>query len=90
MAATVTQLLLLLDYAKNALQAHHNFNLAEVHIDDYLKKCKGTFANARAKKSVLNALEKRDSDLLLAVIDSEIERLSVLKIKALREKIVNR
>ena len=86
--ATVTQLLLLLDYAKNALEEHHNFNLAEVHTEEFLKKS-GKYSNARGRKSLLNALDSRDSELLLAAVDAEIERLSVVKINEIRKKITS-
>lgn len=78
-------LLTILELAKNSLEAHRNFNLAEVHMEEYV----GRISDKRAKKSIQNGLKKRDRELLLAVVEAEIERLSIEKIRLLRGEIVS-
>jgi len=83
----ITAVLLKLEYAKNALEAHKNFNLAEVHIEEYMQKCPKALVDSKIKKIIKESLEQRNHKLLALAVDSEIERLSTLKIKLLREKI---
>jgi hypothetical protein len=82
-------MMLKLEYAKNALEAHKNFNLAEVYIEQFLEQCPKELSDTTAIKIMNEALEQRNYELLLGAVDSEIERLSILKIKLLREKIIN-
>ncbi len=84
----ITAVLLKLEYAKNALEAHKNFNLAEVHIEEYMQKCPKALVDAKMKKVIRESLEQRNHKLLELAVDSEIERLSSLKIRLLRERII--
>lgn len=84
----ITAVMLKLEYAKNALEAHKNFNLAEVHIEEYLKQCPKALVDAKIRKIIKESLEQRNQKLLALAVDSEIERLSTLKIKLLRKKII--
>jgi len=81
-------LLLKLESAHNALQAHHNFNLAEVLISEYYKELPPKFQDADITKAIFDGLRKRDAELLYAAIEAEMERLRVEKIKLLREEII--
>ncbi len=86
----ITAMLLKLEYAKNALESHKNFNLAEVHIEEYMQKCPKALVDAKMKKVIRESLEQRNHKLLALAVDSEIERLSILKVKQLRRKIVGK
>jgi hypothetical protein len=77
-----------LESAHNALEAHKNFNLAEVHIGEYYKEIPQELVDQKLTKSILNALRDRDFELLFSSVEAEIERLSVEKIKLLRLKII--
>jgi len=81
---TISSLILKLESAHNALEGHHNFNLAEVHISEYYEEIPQGFLDQKITKSFLNALKKRDPELFLACIEAEIERLEIEKIKLLR------
>ena len=85
---TISSLLIKLDSVHNALSAHHNFNLAEVLISEYVEEIPQQLVDQGITKSLYHALQKRDAELLLAAVDAEIERLSTEKIKILREKII--
>jgi hypothetical protein len=86
---TISALLLKLESAHNALQAHHNFNLAEVHIGEYYKTIPQQMIDEKLTKSFLEALRDRNSELLFATIEAEMERLRTEKVKLLRDKIAN-
>jgi len=75
-----------LDSTHNALTAHHNFNLAEVLISEYVSEIPQQFVDQGITKSIYHALQRRDAELLLAAVDAEIERVRTEKIKLLREK----
>jgi hypothetical protein len=77
-----------LDSAHNALTAHHNFNLAEVLISEYVSEIPQSFVDQEIMKSIYHGLQKRDAELLLAAVDAEIERIRTEKVKMLREKII--
>jgi len=85
----IIAMMLKLEYAKNALEAHKNFNLAEVYVEEFLEKCSKELADEKANKIIREALEQRNYELLLSAVDAEIERLSIIKIKMLREKIIS-
>ena len=80
--------MLTLESAHNALTEHKNFNLAEVLISQYCNSIPQDSVDKKLTKSILNASRDRNFDLLLAVVEAEIERLSTIKIKLLREKII--
>jgi len=82
-------LLLKLDSAHNALEAHHNFNLAEVLISEYVNEIPQDFVDQSITKSFYHALQRRDSGLLFAAIEAEMERLRTEKIKLLRKEIID-
>ncbi len=84
---TISKLLIKLESCHNALEAHHNFNLAEVIIGEYYKEIPQEFLDKKITKSVLHALQKRDAELLFAAVEAEMERLRTVKVKLLREKI---
>ena len=73
----------------NALEAHHNFNLAEVLIGEYYKEIPQELIDERLTKSVLDALRNRDFELLYAAVEAELERLRTEKVKLLRQKIIS-
>ena len=77
-----------LESAHNALEAHKNFNLAEVHMGEYYKEIPQELVDQKITKSVLNALRERNFELLFATVEAEIERLSTEKVKLLRRKII--
>ena len=77
-----------LESAHNALEAHKNFNLAEVHMGEYYKEIPQELVDQKITKSVLNALRERNFELLFATVEAEIERLSTEKVKLLRQKII--
>ena len=87
--ATISALLVKLDSAHNALEAHKNFNLAEVWIGEYFSDIPPYFMDKRMTKSMYNALRTRNAKLLFAAIEAEQERLGVEKIKMLRDSIVD-
>lgn len=78
--------LFILESAKNALEVHKNFNLAEVWIGEYFLMEKKK--DKAIQRGVIDALKNRDSYLLLAAIEAEIERLRIEKVKKLRKHIV--
>lgn len=77
-------LLVKLESAHNALKEHRNFNLAEVHLLEYFKEQPPA---EQTTGYLFDALKERDSELLLAAVEAEIERLRTEKIKLLREDI---
>ncbi len=76
-----------LESAHNALEAHKNFNLAEVHIGEYYKEIPQELVDEKLTASFLHALRNRDLELLFSVVEAEIERLRTIKVKLLRERI---
>ncbi len=80
-------MLVKLESAHNAIEAHKNFNLAEVLIGEYYQEIPQQLIDEKITKEVLNALRRRDIELLFAAIEAEIERLRTEKVKLLREKI---
>lgn len=84
----LNSLLAILKQAEHGLE-NHNFNLAEAWIEDYVHKIPQKLVDKRLTKALYEALKSRDKELLGATIKAEIERLSVLKVKGLRRKIVN-
>ena len=83
----ISKLLVKLESAHNALEAHKNFNLAEVLIGEYYKDIPQKLVDQKITKAILEALRTRDSELLFAAVEAEIERLRTEKIKLLRRKI---
>jgi len=81
---TISALLIKLESAHNALEAHRNFNLAEVLVGDYYKAIPQEFVDERLTKSFLNALRSRNFELLYFTVEAEIERLRTEKVKLLR------
>jgi len=81
--------LVLLENASAALHMH-NFNLAQVWVQDYLAATPKKIRDPSLTKSIHHALEKRDAELLAATIDAEIERVRTDKVKLLRAKIITR
>ncbi len=81
-------MLVTLESAHNALEAHRNFNLAEVLIGEYYQEIPQPFVDEGITKGVLEALRNRDFELLFASVEAEIERLRTEKIKLLRVKII--
>src|SRR3989337_144818 len=84
---TISSLMMKLESAHNALQAHKNFNLAEVHIGEYYKEIPQEMVDASLTKSFLHALHNRDFELLFSTVEAEIERLRTEKVKLMRQKI---
>ena len=84
----INQALFFIESARDAVEHHHNFNLAEVWIEEYftleLKKDKVI------QRNLIAALKNRDAFLLGAVIDAEIERLRGQKIKKLQEYLLKK
>jgi hypothetical protein len=80
----VNALLLKLEGARSAI-LKHNFNLAEVLVSEYFQSIPQDFVDKKVAKFFLDALRDRNGELLLACIDAEVERLSLFKIKLLRE-----
>ena len=76
-----------LESAHNALEAHKNFNLAEVHVGEYYKEIPQEMVDANLTKSFLHALHNRDFELLFSTVEAEIERLRTEKVKLMRQKI---
>ena len=76
-----------LESAHNALEAHKNFNLAEVHVGEYYKAIPQEMVDEKLTASFLHALRNRDFELLFSVVEAEIERLRTEKVKLLRQKI---
>jgi hypothetical protein len=76
-----------LESAHNALEAHKNFNLAEVHVGEYYKEIPQELVDENITKSILHALRNRDFELLFSTVEAEIERLRTEKVKLLRQKI---
>jgi len=81
------ELLLLLEHADDALQ-RRNFNLAEVWMAEYVKQIPQKIVDKYYTRHVFHALEERNAELLHAAIEAEQERMAVLKVKALRKKIL--
>ena len=77
-----------LESAHNALEAHKNFNLAEVHVGEYYKAIPQEMVDEKLTASFLHALRNRDFELLFSVVEAEIERLRTEKVKLLRQKII--
>ena len=76
--------LMQLELARDAIKKHHNLNLAEVYCKYYLEKP----LDLRSKRNIAKALGKRDNEFLEAMLDAEIERLTMHKIEFLRTHIV--
>ena len=83
----LSSLLVKLESCHNALEAHKNFNLAEVLIGEYYQEIPQQLLDEKIAKSVLNALQNRDGKLLFAAIEAELERLRVIKIEMMRKTI---
>lgn len=79
-------LLAILEHAEDAIK-NHNFNLAEVWVNDYVHKIPQEFIDLPLTKAFYHALKDRDIELLEATIEAEIERLRVVKINVLRKKV---
>ncbi|MCX6708693.1 MAG: hypothetical protein NTW67_03550 [Candidatus Woesearchaeota archaeon] len=84
---TLSTLLVKLESCHNALDAHKNFNLAEVLIGEYYQDIPQELIDKRITKSILDALKERNRELLFAAVEAEIERLRTEKVKLLWEKI---
>ncbi|RMD57593.1 hypothetical protein D6825_03565 [Candidatus Woesearchaeota archaeon] len=84
----INKLIIKLDAANHALE-NHNLNLAQVWLQEYIQALPKELTDKKIKKSIKEAMEERDFELLKAAIEADIERLSVLKIKNLRLKITS-
>lgn len=85
-----TELLFVLESCQNALTSHRNFNLAEVHAEEYLDMLPKEVTDVKLSASMRNAMKQRDGNLLLAVVEAEIARLRATKVKMLKEHIAQR
>lgn len=83
----LSKLLVKLESCHNALEAHKNFNLAEVLIGEYYQEIPQEMIDEDISKSILDALRSRDFNLLFAAVEAEIERIRTEKVKLLRQKI---
>ena len=84
---TLSSLLVKLESCHNALEAHKNFNLAEVLIGEYYQEIPQQLIDEKIAKSVLDALRNRDGKLLFAAVEAEIERLRLMKIEMMRKSL---
>jgi len=84
----LSKLLVKLESCHNALEAHKNFNLAEVLIGEYYKEIPHELVDEFQEKSMFDALKNRNFELFFAVVEAEIERLRVEKVKLLRQKLI--
>lgn len=84
---TINALLIKLESVHNAL-LKHNFNLAEILTAEYYKEIPREMVDEQLTKSILHALRQRNSELLLATIEAEIERIRTEKVKLLRTRII--
>ena len=84
---TLSKLLVKLESCHNALEAHKNFNLAEVLIGEYYKEIPQEMIDEDIAKSVLDSLRGRDFKLLFAAVEAEIERLRTEKVKLMWQRI---
>ncbi len=87
-ANITSKLLVLLDTAHQAIEQQHNYNLAEVWIGEYFEKLPKKLLDQRIAKNIYDGLRDKQRDLFLAGIEAEIERLRILKVKELRNKII--
>lgn len=78
----------LLESAKNAVSSHKNIGLADVLVNEYFEL--GGRQDNAIHRNIISGIVNKDSFLLFAAIDAEIERLQVEKVKQLRKKIVNK
>ncbi|HLC32736.1 MAG TPA: hypothetical protein VJJ82_02830 [Candidatus Nanoarchaeia archaeon] len=78
----------LLESAKNAVESHKNINLAEVLVNEYFEL--GGRQDNAIHRNIISGIVNKDSFLLFAAIDAEIERLRVEKVKWLRTHIIQR
>jgi len=86
----LNELIVTLESCHNALTDHKNFNLAEVHINEYLDALPKQHHDATVTKSIEHALKKRDFELLRSAVESELERLRLMRINLLRDNIAQR
>lgn len=82
-----TELLIILDSAHNALTAHNNFNLAKAHLYEYFQELPQKILDAKSAAHLHHGLKQRNTELLLAAIEEEQERLQLIKIKKLQNSL---
>jgi len=87
---TLRKLIVTLESAKDALVAHKNFGLAEAILSEYYEELPQDLEDDSTTKPLYHALRDRNRELLFSSIEAELERLSILKINLLRDKIVQR
>ncbi|MBS3148942.1 hypothetical protein J4219_08775 [Candidatus Woesearchaeota archaeon] len=77
-------LLFILDSCEDALNKG-NLNLAEVWLAEYFEKLPQNALDQNYIKSIFHALKERNLEYLKAAVESEIERMRTLKVKALHD-----
>lgn len=87
---SLNSLLSTLHAAENALEEHKNFNLAEAWMQEYVTSIPQKMVDQKNTSGIYHALQRRDSALLLAAIQTEKERLMTEKVKWLRDAIKRR
>lgn len=87
---TLRKLIIKLESAHDALFMHKNFGLSEVILGEYYEQLPQELENTSTTKPLYHALKERNREFLFAAIEAELERLRTLKIKTLRDKIVQR
>lgn len=86
----ISELLVTLESAHNAIVERHNLNLAEALIEEYVQTVPQGFVDQTITKSIYHAVQRRDKELMLAAIDAEIERLRSQRVKLLRDIVSQR
>jgi len=87
---TLRKLILTLESAHDALWTHKNFGLAEAILSEYYEQLPQELEDDSTTKPLYHALKDRNRELLFASVEAELERLRLLKVNAMREKIVQR
>ena len=83
----LNHLIFILESSVDALEKH-NFNLSEVWLLEYFQKLPQEILDQPITKSIYHALQKRDSELLKAAVEAELERLRTEKVKTLRDRVI--
>lgn len=87
---TLRKLIITLESASDALYSHKNFGLAEAILSEYYEQLPSELEDDSTTKPLYHALKERNREFLFAAIEAELERLRLLKVNAMREKIVQR
>jgi len=86
MSQWINNITIQLELIKNAIK-RKNYNLVNILIEDYFKKIPQKEIDKILTKRILNAIKTKNNEILEAAIDAEIERIDLLRIKNLIQKI---